>query len=1071
LSSEETKRPQQPFDFRGTWMPGPDPLLIGGKNFASLGNMVPDPNGLSGCLGYSKITTNPLTTLYQHARSGIQLRSKDSLLSGIFVQAENTAGTASAILQQLSTSAGEDIPLTNDFETTPLHIDAAGAGLGRFSPWPNNSIAYCNGVESLVYAGPETSPAKFVVADAPMTNVLTNPIDYTTAIINNLQTAGNVVRLSAGPDLYTKVFLLFDDQPNLSTTFTDSSYTGGGRTVHTFTARGTAKISTSYQKFGNGCGLFNGTADYIDAPDSADFYLGADPFTLDFQIRFTSVAGNQGLCGQYQDANNYWLLEFRAPSTWNLRVKDAGAATTLTFSMTPVINTYYHFCLQTIATLNKTVIYINGVAKVPASSWITFPDITGTLEIGRIRDGSVTYYFNGRIDGFRLSPGTTRWPSPTTFTPPTTAGRTTGQIWAVFTTRPIQAMKYYLSNINSVAGATISALCWDGVNYITVDITDGTAGMRTNGGVISFASTVGIAAPKLLDGSYYYVYQLAMSDGEAEVYRITVDAPIQPVLDLWDGVLRPAIQCRYYHGSVWIDATMNVIEETAAGVTGDAAYVADVSALTSSEYIDLATSEKACAFKITMYERETGKVNTNTVTLTPYYWNGAAYVAPQGQVDGTSASSKTLAQSGYITWTPPAIGSEFEKTERGETFWRYRLIPSATLSAAVWIDKIEVVSAPQLENRGYKFPFMFQNRAMLCNLQSTAEGNRVDFALTNSTEGWNGSESSSGNGKSALYIGGPEELICACEIYNRLNSSIYTFGLFFKAYHSYILNGYDFDTYKDYPLSAKIGCPAPLTLDTYQVFTSKEQQSSRSIAVWLSFQGPYMFDAGGLTPIPGIECYFDKTDDRCINFAAIETARGWFDADFPQYNLQIPSGTGQTTNNVWLIFDFRENKWYPKIPTATTSPYLCAAVRVSDALEKQYIYGFRDNGHVMRLENGTTWDGEPIEQHVETGEILSSGSIWEIIKMRLLKVVGLPLPSETANLTVTIYKDGKTTGEVLATIPLASTDRVFIYNDKVNPGDSWCFRLRFSTETSSSTKGMQLLAWGCKYSDERTANR
>ncbi|HAJ26091.1 MAG TPA: hypothetical protein DCG53_02400, partial [Syntrophus sp. (in: bacteria)] len=280
----------------------------------------------------------------------------------------------------------------------------------------------------------------------------------------------------------------------------------------------------------------------------------------------------------------------------------------------------------------------------------------------------------------------------------------------------------------------------------------------------------------------------------------------------------------------------------------------------------------------------------------------------------------------------------------------------------------------------------------------------------------------------------------------------------------------DSGTYKDYQISNKIGCPAPLTLDTYQIFTSQEQQSSRCIAAWVSYLGPYMFDAGGLSPLPGIECYFDKNDARCINFAAIAESRGWFDPDLPQYNLQIPSGSGQTTNNVWVVYDFRENRWYPKAPSTTSNPYLGSVVRVADANDKQYVYGGRDNGHIMRLYHGTTYDGADIEQYVETGEILPAGEIWDKCKMQLLKVLVKPM-AEVRNLIVTLYRDGDTTGQVIATKPLQGTARFLKFNIPVSQDAFWSCRIRFHASTSISPKGLQLLGWGFKYSIEQEDNK
>ncbi len=1067
MSSEETKRPILNFDFKGSWLPSVDPLLVGGKNFSVLQNQMPCANGLEGVPGYSKITNTPISDTYYDVRSGIQLRTKNALRSAIFLSARNSAGSASAILQQLATDANADIPNLKDFETTPVHIDAPGAGPGRFATWPNNQIAYCNGKETLVYGGPERPLPKFVVVDAPLSSTLTNPVDYTEAINNLLKTPGNVVRLGASVNTAVKMLLHGDDQADGSTTITDSS-----DTPHTFTAHGDAKISTSHSKFGRGCLSFAGTG-WIDTPAHADFYQADTDFTLDghFQFADSYPTGTQGLFGQYQDEDNYYFGMYQTIIPYisgviKVFIKNAGTETTLSFSWLPTGKRYYHFCLQNISALDLTVVHIDGVPGTTAPL-VTFPDLTGDFEMGRCRSyvlGSVTsFYLEGQMDEWRLTQGQALWPSTASFTVPSTAGVSGSKAWVVFSPRPIQAVKYYLSNANPIAGATITGRVWDGSAYTPLTLMDTTAGLTVDEGSTVFESTIDLARPRLLDGSYYYVYQFSISAGEAEIYRMTFDVPMQPIRDLWDGVPRPVLECRFYHGSVWTDATMNVVESTASGVTGSVAYVASVGGLTSTEMIDLAVSERACAFYILMYERENGKVNTAAAVLTPYVWNGSAFVAPVGIMDETAPASKTLAQSGHVSWTPPPFGEEHPKTERGDTRWRYRLMVSGTLSADVWIDKIIAIPAPQIHDRGYAFPFMFQNRPMLCNLVSTGEGNRVDYAVTTASEGWNGEDSSFGDGKQPLYLGDQSPLTCACEIYQRLSNSIYTFALFFKAYGVHILNGYDYESYKDYPLSDKIGCPAPETLDTYQIFTSREQQSSRSIAAWLSFQGPQVFDAGGISPIPGLECYFDPLDPRCINFAAIANSRGWWDPDRPQYNLQIPSGAGQITPNVWVVHDFRENRWYPKTP-AGPSPYLSAVVRVADAGDKQYIYGARADGHLLRLEHDTTWDGMAIPQIIETGEIVPTGNLWDTSKIPRLKLYYKPL-SEAANLVITMYRNGAEdpAGDVIATIPLQGTKRFARFNKKIDFDGAATVRFRFATATSASAKGLQLFAWSIKY--------
>lgn len=75
---------------------------------------------------------------------------------------------------------------------------------------------------------------------------------------------------------------------NNSTTFTEWS----GKVVTPF---GGAKISTAQSKFGGASAVFDGAGDYLTLPSSKDLDFGASDFTIEFFVRFSSVAGNQGV--------------------------------------------------------------------------------------------------------------------------------------------------------------------------------------------------------------------------------------------------------------------------------------------------------------------------------------------------------------------------------------------------------------------------------------------------------------------------------------------------------------------------------------------------------------------------------------------------------------------------------------------------------------------------------------------------------------------------------------------------------------------------------------------------------
>ena len=61
----------------------------------------------------------------------------------------------------------------------------------------------------------------------------------------------------------------------------------------TLTARGSAQVDTAQKKFGTGSGLFtSGSTDAVDTPDHADWTFGSGDFTVEFQVRFSSVPTN-----------------------------------------------------------------------------------------------------------------------------------------------------------------------------------------------------------------------------------------------------------------------------------------------------------------------------------------------------------------------------------------------------------------------------------------------------------------------------------------------------------------------------------------------------------------------------------------------------------------------------------------------------------------------------------------------------------------------------------------------------------------------------------------------------------
>ena len=231
-------------------------------------------------------------------------------------------------------------------------------------------------------------------------------IEYTTS------TSTVTVTGSTGPDTST-MLLLHMDGTDGSQNFVDNSLQ-----AHSVTAKGSARISTAQSKFGGASGLFGGAGDYLSLADSADWAFGTGSWTVDFWVRFNSVAGEQVFFSQGTDGNHYCSMEFVSGTGLTIFDYNGGWNYKFRSSWSPSINTWYHLAFERDG--NTPRIFIDGVAQTVTEdttvSGKTLTDYASALRIGIVYDG-VNYPLKGWLDEFRVSKGIARWTS--NFTPPT----------------------------------------------------------------------------------------------------------------------------------------------------------------------------------------------------------------------------------------------------------------------------------------------------------------------------------------------------------------------------------------------------------------------------------------------------------------------------------------------------------------------------------------------------------------------------------------------------------------------------------------------------------------------------
>lgn len=218
----------------------------------------------------------------------------------------------------------------------------------------------------------------------------------------------------AGIDAYAKL-VLHGDGTDGSTTITDSSLA-----PHTMTANGGAHIETDQKKFGTASiQLNNATADYVTAPDSADWDFGSGAWTIEMWIYPTTLGADSVLIDNRGTSTNVgWVFFVNSSDQLDSFVDDAlrvdSGATTIS------INTWYHVAY--VRNGDTLKVYIDGTeaGTYDFSASYSISDAAGGTPLLRlgIRNDN-TFGFRGYIDEVRVSKGIARYTA--NFTPPTTA--------------------------------------------------------------------------------------------------------------------------------------------------------------------------------------------------------------------------------------------------------------------------------------------------------------------------------------------------------------------------------------------------------------------------------------------------------------------------------------------------------------------------------------------------------------------------------------------------------------------------------------------------------------------------
>lgn len=211
--------------------------------------------------------------------------------------------------------------------------------------------------------------------------------------------------------------LLHFDGADGSTTFTDEKGI-------IWTPSGDAKISTAQSKFGGASLLLDGSGDYVQTADSADFAFGAGNFTVEGWFRESVTGAIRQIVGQHTTQSNvnssFLVLSDSGKLTLNVFV--GGTIYAIAAASAHSTGTWHHFAaVRDGSTLR---LFLNGTSVGTASIGSgSVNDSSRPVYVGVVGNDSGPdpggYYFNGHIDDLRITKGVARYTAD--FTPPTAA--------------------------------------------------------------------------------------------------------------------------------------------------------------------------------------------------------------------------------------------------------------------------------------------------------------------------------------------------------------------------------------------------------------------------------------------------------------------------------------------------------------------------------------------------------------------------------------------------------------------------------------------------------------------------
>jgi hypothetical protein len=272
----------------------------------------------------------------------------------------------------------------------------------------------------------------------------------------------------------------------------------------------------------------------------------------------------------------------------------------------------------------------------------------------------------------------------------------------------------------------------------------------------------------------------------------------------------------------------------------------------------------------------------------------------------------------------------------------------------------------------------------------------------------------------------------------------------------WVVDGKNPSEYVVYNVANMYGGVAPRTLTTCDIgfSVSGGTSATRNVCIWQTANNIMLWDGSVLYPISmDVESIFDQTSSLHIEPSMVSASTGFYDEALREYHW-LWASTGNTSLNMEFVFDLIKKKWF-QIDRGT-GKYLQFGTPIIDANAEKYIYGFTDTGMAEYLENGTTFDGIPIQSTYWTGDVpILSWAEQSIV--RNLKLICKSKNLTNSNISVSVYLEGRNIPDKVYTFSMKNGAYRIVKDNtiSVNAGDAVFHSFKATVTTTNELIGFE----------------